>query len=101
MVGALLGAASVPSGVWDKPKPFSALSFRRRACVGQGRLATQRARPGITGWAQIRQAYDSSIDDVRNKVRFDLEYLERWSLWEDIRIMARTIPVIVFRRGAR
>jgi lipopolysaccharide/colanic/teichoic acid biosynthesis glycosyltransferase len=59
----------------------------------------QRARPGITGWAQIRQRYDSSVDDVRQKVLFDLEYLERRSLWVDIRIMAKTIPVMLLRRG--
>lgn len=60
----------------------------------------QMARPGITGWAQINRAYDSNIDDVREKVRFDLEYLERQSLFEDIRIMARTLPVMLFHKGA-
>lgn len=60
----------------------------------------QRARPGITGWAQINQAYDSSIDSVRNKIRFDLEYLERQSLAEDLKIMARTLPVMLLKRGA-
>jgi lipopolysaccharide/colanic/teichoic acid biosynthesis glycosyltransferase len=59
----------------------------------------QRARPGITGWAQINQSYDSCLDDVRRKVRYDLEYLERRSLLEDFKIMAMTIPVMVFRRG--
>jgi lipopolysaccharide/colanic/teichoic acid biosynthesis glycosyltransferase len=59
----------------------------------------QRVKPGITGWAQVNQAYDTTIDDVRNKVRLDLEYLRRQSLVEDIRIMTMTIPVILFRRG--
>jgi lipopolysaccharide/colanic/teichoic acid biosynthesis glycosyltransferase len=59
----------------------------------------QRARPGITGWAQVNQAYDTSIDDVRNKVRFDLEYLERQGVREDLMIMARTVPVMIFRKG--
>ena len=59
----------------------------------------QRARPGITGWAQVNQAYDTSIDDVRNKVRYDLEYIERQGVAEDLRIMARTVPVMIFRRG--
>jgi lipopolysaccharide/colanic/teichoic acid biosynthesis glycosyltransferase len=59
----------------------------------------QRARPGITGLAQISQHYDRSIDDVRNKVRYDLEYIRRQSLLEDIRIMLRTIPVVLFRKG--
>ena len=60
----------------------------------------QRVKPGITGWSQINQSYDSCIEDVRRKVRYDLEYLQRQSFLEDIRIMARTLPVILFRRGA-
>jgi lipopolysaccharide/colanic/teichoic acid biosynthesis glycosyltransferase len=59
-----------------------------------------RAKPGITGWAQINHAYDGSIDDVRVKVRFDLQYLQRQSLAEDLLIMARTLPVMLLRRGA-
>jgi lipopolysaccharide/colanic/teichoic acid biosynthesis glycosyltransferase len=59
----------------------------------------QRAKPGITGLAQINHHYDRSLDDVRTKVRYDLEYISRRSLWEDVRIMLQTIPVILFRRG--
>jgi lipopolysaccharide/colanic/teichoic acid biosynthesis glycosyltransferase len=59
----------------------------------------QRARPGITGLAQINQQYDASLADVRNKVRFDLEYIGRQGLWEDLRIMFKTIPVVLFRKG--
>ena len=60
----------------------------------------QRARPGITGLAQVSNSYDASLDDVRAKVSYDLEYLERQSLLEDIRIMFRTVPVMLFKRGA-
>jgi len=41
-----------------------------------------------------------SIDDVRTKVGYDLEYIRRQSLREDLRIMLKTIPVILLRRGA-
>jgi lipopolysaccharide/colanic/teichoic acid biosynthesis glycosyltransferase len=59
----------------------------------------QRAKPGITGLAQIHHHYDRSVDDVRTKVRYDLEYIRRRSLGEDVRIMLQTIPVIFLRRG--
>lgn len=59
----------------------------------------QRTRPGITGLAQINQHYDRNLDDVRRKLEFDLEYLRRQSFWQDLRIMLRTVPVILFRRG--
>jgi lipopolysaccharide/colanic/teichoic acid biosynthesis glycosyltransferase len=59
----------------------------------------QRAKPGITGLAQINHHYDRSLDDVRTKVSYDLEYIRRQSLREDLRIMLKTIPVILLRRG--
>lgn len=60
----------------------------------------QQVLPGITGWAQVNQHYDESIDDVRKKLLFDLEYIERRSAAEDLKIMMRTVPVVAFKRGA-
>ena len=61
----------------------------------------QRVRPGITGWAQVNQGYDTSVDDVRRKVAYDLEYIRRQSALEDLKIMLRTVPVMLLRRGSR
>ena len=60
-----------------------------------------RVRPGITGHAQVNLQYDSCLDDVKRKIGYDLEYLQRQSFWADLKIMAQTIPVMLFRRGAR
>jgi len=59
----------------------------------------QRVKPGITGWAQINQSYDACVDDVRRKVHYDLEYLRRQGVIEDLRIMSMTLPVMLFRKG--
>jgi lipopolysaccharide/colanic/teichoic acid biosynthesis glycosyltransferase len=59
----------------------------------------QRVRPGITGLAQVSRQYDQCLDDVRKKLQYDLEYLRRQSLLEDIRIMVKTLPVVLFKRG--
>lgn len=59
----------------------------------------QRVKPGITGLAQVSNPYDQDLDDVRRKVKFDIEYMRRQSLGEDVRIMLRTIPVMLFRIG--
>jgi lipopolysaccharide/colanic/teichoic acid biosynthesis glycosyltransferase len=59
----------------------------------------QRAKPGITGLAQINHHYDRSLEDVRTKVHYDLEYIRRQSVTEDFRIMLKTVPVILLRRG--
>lgn len=56
-----------------------------------------RVKPGLTGLAQINQKYDASIDDVRSKVRWDLEYLRTQSFWLDIRIMLKTVPAVLLK----
>lgn len=59
----------------------------------------QRVRPGITGLAQVSNPYDQCLDDVRRKVAYDIAYMRRQSLGEDIRIMMRTVPVMLLRIG--
>ncbi|MDH3297085.1 MAG: sugar transferase [Gemmatimonadota bacterium] len=57
----------------------------------------QQVPPGITGWAQVNRPPDQSVDDVRAKVGFDLEYLKRRSVWFDLWIMLKTLPVMFER----
>lgn len=59
----------------------------------------QKVRPGITGHAQVNLQYDTSVEDVKLKVQRDLEYIAKRSAWEDAKIMLKTIPVMLFRRG--
>jgi lipopolysaccharide/colanic/teichoic acid biosynthesis glycosyltransferase len=59
-----------------------------------------RVKPGITGWAQINHSYDSCLEDVRTKVRYDLEYIGGQSIFFDLKIMLMTLPVMIFRKGA-
>jgi len=50
-------------------------------------------KPGITGWAQIKYKYDESIDDVREKLRYDLYYIENMSILLDMKIIVQTLLV--------
>jgi lipopolysaccharide/colanic/teichoic acid biosynthesis glycosyltransferase len=59
----------------------------------------QRVLPGITGWAQINQPYDTSVEDVRDKLTYDLEYIRQRSALEDLKIMLLTPAVMLGRRG--
>ena len=59
----------------------------------------QRVKPGITGLAQICNPYDACLDDVRRKLVFDMQYIKRQSLWTDLSIMVRTVPVVLLRIG--
>ncbi|MDP6456389.1 MAG: sugar transferase [Candidatus Marinimicrobia bacterium] len=56
-------------------------------------------RPGITGWAQIKHSYDSSLDDVRQKLKYDFAYIENYSLTLDFLVMIRTVGVMFLGRG--
>jgi lipopolysaccharide/colanic/teichoic acid biosynthesis glycosyltransferase len=82
------------------PRPERPSIFVRLRDMIPAYQLRQRARPGITGLAQISQAYDSSIEDVRRKVDYDLAYLRQQSLAADVRIMLQTVPAMLFRRGA-
>ena len=56
-----------------------------------------RVLPGMTGLWQVSGRIDLSFDDL---VRLDFYYLENWSIWLDISILAKTLPAVVARRGA-
>ncbi|MEM1093412.1 MAG: sugar transferase [Bacteroidota bacterium] len=50
-----------------------------------------RVKPGITGWAQVKWKYDTSLEDVKQKVKYDLFYIENMSLRMDLKILLSTI----------
>jgi lipopolysaccharide/colanic/teichoic acid biosynthesis glycosyltransferase len=57
-------------------------------------------KPGITGWAQVKHKYDASIEDVKQKVMYDLYYFENMSLSLDIKIILQTFWVVLTGKGA-
>ena len=58
-------------------------------------------KPGITGWAQIRYPYGSTIEDAKSKLEYDLYYVEHRSLFLDLAICFHTAKIVLFGRGAR
>lgn len=58
-------------------------------------------KPGVTGWAQISYPYGASVDDAREKLRYDLYYIKNMSLSFDLFIIFQTIKIVFFGRGAR
>ncbi|MDR2488451.1 MAG: TIGR03013 family PEP-CTERM/XrtA system glycosyltransferase [Desulfovibrio sp.] len=58
-------------------------------------------RPGITGWAQVCYPYGASLEDSRLKLEYDLFYIKHLSVLLEVKILLRTIGVILFPKGAR
>ncbi|MGD9576864.1 MAG: sugar transferase [Syntrophorhabdus sp.] len=58
-------------------------------------------RPGITGWAQVKYGYGASVEDALKKLEYDLFYLKNMSILLDIKILLKTIGVVLFGQGAR
>jgi exopolysaccharide biosynthesis polyprenyl glycosylphosphotransferase len=73
----------------DEVKRFENLSHRRRLSV----------KPGLTCLWQVKGR--NQINDFREWVRLDLEYIDNWSLWLDFKILLMTIPVVFRGTGAK
>ena len=73
----------------DEVKRFDNLAHRRRLSV----------KPGLTCLWQISGR--NQISDFRDWVRLDLEYIDNWSLWLDLKILIRTVPAVLTGSGAK
>jgi exopolysaccharide biosynthesis polyprenyl glycosylphosphotransferase len=73
----------------DEVRRFNDLAHRRRLSV----------KPGITCLWQVSGR--NKISDFKDWVRLDLQYIDNWSIWLDIAILARTVPVVLLGTGAK
>jgi lipopolysaccharide/colanic/teichoic acid biosynthesis glycosyltransferase len=95
LINVLLGHMSL---VGPRPeRPVFVESLTRDIEEYPGRLAV---KPGITGLAQITNGYDTSVSSVREKVKHDLQYIADWTLVQDLKILLRTVLVVVTGKGA-
>lgn len=58
-------------------------------------------RPGLTGWAQVRASYSSTVEEAKEKLEYDLFYLRHWRISLDLLILFSTVKTMLLGRGAR
>ena len=92
-VNVLRGELSV---VGPRPeRPFFVEQFRRTV---PGYMLRHKVKSGVTGWAQVNGLRGNT--SLEKRIQYDLEYIERWSLWLDVKIIVLTLVRIVFERNA-
>ena len=78
-------------------RPFFVDQLSRAIPFYQQRHAV---KPGLTGWAQVKYRYGSSLEDAMEKLRYDLYYIKHLSVFFDLTIVFDTVKVVLFRKGA-
>src|SRR5690606_40499821 len=90
LINVLKGDMNVVGPRPEQPRIF--LELRENI---EGYAYRQRVLPGLTGLAQISQDYDRTLSDVQSKIRYDLEYIRKQSVFTDLLILIKTIPVVL------
>jgi len=78
------------------PRPHPGATDERFRGLIQGYMLRQKVKPGITGWAQINgyRGETDTLDKMRQRIEFDLIYVRNWSIWLDLKIIARSLRLI-------
>jgi len=84
------------------PRPHAISHNTHYAALIDGYLGRHRVKPGITGWAQVNglRGETDTPDKMRQRLEYDLHYIENWSLLFDLRIIAQTITILLGDRNA-
>lgn len=61
--------------------------------------ARHKVKPGLMGWAQLKYPYGASVDDARNKLKYDLYYVKNHSFFLDVLIVIQTVEVVLLGKG--
>ncbi len=84
------------------PRPHAVAHNEQYRKLIKGYMLRHKAKPGITGWAQVNgfRGETETLDKMEARIRYDLDYLRNWSLWLDLWIIVRTVKVVLARQNA-
>ena len=97
-INVLLGDMSIVG-----PRPHMLKHTDEFTDMVDGYMLRHQVKPGVTGWSQVNgyRGEIKKLEDIQNRVKFDLWYIDNWSLWTDFVLILRTIPAVIFGRGAK
>jgi putative colanic acid biosynthesis UDP-glucose lipid carrier transferase len=80
------------------PRPHAISHNEMYRKIIKGYMVRHKVKPGITGWAQVNgfRGETEAIDDMKNRIEYDIEYLKKWSLGLDIKIILKSV-LLVFK----
>jgi len=84
------------------PRPHAVAHNQMYRDLIKAYMVRHKVKPGITGWAQVNglRGETDTVDKMRARVEYDLEYLRNWTLALDLQIIVRTIRLVLFDRNA-
>ena len=59
----------------------------------------QKVKPGITSWGMVRYGYASSVDEMIDRLRYDIIYIENMSIFNDLKVLIYTFKIVFQGRG--
>ena len=79
------------------PRPHAIAHNEMYRKLISGYMIRHKVRPGITGWAQVNglRGETDTVEKMSARVKFDIDYLNSWSPWLDIKILLRTVMLVV------
>jgi sugar transferase (PEP-CTERM system associated) len=83
------------------PRPERPFFVEQLAAVIPFYMERHAVKPGVTGWAQVKYRYGSSVEDAMEKLRYDLYYIKHLSIIFDLTIVVDTVKVIISGKGAK
>lgn len=95
LINVIIGDMSI---IGPRPeRPYFTEKYRKQIPFYINRL---QVKPGITGLAQVETGYDESIEDVQQKLKYDLHYIKhRSSLWLNLKVLFKTLAVVIGAKG--
>ena len=84
------------------PRPHAVAHNEEYRKLIKAYMVRHKVKPGITGWAQVNgsRGETDTVEKMKERVEFDLEYLRNWSLALDLQIIVRTVRLVIFDRHA-